>query len=200
MNGRFGKPTGKRWTWQIVAGAVTLALAAILLFGAGRSGWFAGFAAQQGETEEARGVVLIPVEYHQGSWMLGAAGPSVLACEPPASFSSPHASAPIIRFLDQKGEMVFEYSLRMDPRIILHEGPATDPFLLEDVALVLRIPLVGEPVAAELYASPDPVVEFEKKELVLKVDLTEALEKFKEQGERSGACDEPEFQPDAAAR
>lgn len=181
----------------LVVSVVLVLIASLLFLGADQGDLFPGFAAQQEEVEGAEGVILVPIDYQRGRWTLGDGGPAILGCEPPTSFSKPHESGPLARLLDKNGEAIDEYRLRMDPRIILHEGPSADPFLLEEVATVLRIPLSGEPVVMEFYASPDPVGTPEEKELVLRVDLAEALEQFKEEGPRNGDCDEPEFQPDA---
>lgn len=195
------KPLRKNWTrrsWIFLAVFLALVVTvSIVAIAADQGDLFNGFAAQQQESEEAPGVVLVPIEYRGDQWMLADPGVRILGCEPPASFSKPHESGPLVRFLDQNGEQIYEYQLQMDPRIILHEGPSRDPFLLDEVSLVMRIPLSGEPAALELYASPDPVGTPEEKELVLRVDLKEAMARFQEQGGRKGSCDEPVFLPDA---
>lgn len=182
----------------VLIALVLVILAALILWVYTRDERAGEFEEAREVTEEARGVVLVPVEYKDGRWSVGEGVVEVLPCEPPTYFLSGTESEPLVQVLGTDGKVVYQRNLEMDPRIILHEGPSDEPYLLEEVSFVLRLPLLEDTQSMEFFVEPKPGEEGFQQAPDLRVDLSQAVETYKAMGamEQAAPCQEPEYKPD----
>ena len=153
-------------------------------------------------TEKARGVVLIPVEYKEGRWVLGEGEVKVLPCEPPTYYLGGGATEPLVQLLDARENIVYERNLEMDPRIIVQEGPSDEPNVLEEVSFVLRLPLLGNAQSMEFFVEPAEALTVKEGDARqtpdLRVEFGAAVATYEALGamEQEAPCQEPEYKPD----
>lgn len=149
--------------------------------------------------EGSTGVVLVPVEFRDNRWILGESGIQVLPCAPPSPFQIGEVNGPLIQVMGSDNQVVYDMQLPMDPRILVYEGPSETPNILEEVSIVLKLPLLPDMQSMEFYLTSSDVAEGSEQKPVLEVDLSDAVLRYEEMGamEQSAECQEPVYQPDA---
>ena len=141
----------------------------------------------------AASVLLVPIDYRDGRWLLGEAGVTILPCPPPGPVLPGQPDAPLIRILNAEGKAVLEQLLAMDPRIVLPEDAAFPPYL-KQVSITLRLPYAEGMQRLDFYETPKA-----EGQPSLSVDLSRAASQYREKGglKQEATCKEPQFKPDA---
>jgi hypothetical protein len=143
------------------------------------------------------GVVMIAVDWRDARWWLGADGIRVLPCAAPNLISAGSSSQPLIRVLDEEGEVVYQRYMTLDPRIVLTNPPSKAPTFLDKVSFNLRLPLIDGMARLEFYDQPE-----EQKEPAISVDLREAIAKYQDAGgpDQEASCQDPEYKEEESAK
>lgn len=87
----------------------------------------------------------------------------------------------------------------MDPRIILYEGPSETPNILEEVSIVLKLPLLKDMQLLEFFVETGPEGDAREEKPDVQVDLRESIKKYEEEGgmDQYAECQEPVYKPNA---
>ena len=154
------------------------------------------------QQKNSPGVVLVPIDFREGEWMMGKMGPQILPCDPPTPFEMGDPKGPVVQLLDRSGKVIYAQKLPLDPRIMLFEGPSEDSNILDEVSFVLTVQLVEGTSALQYYIESDEEGSVEKMRPVVEVDLGEEVEQYFLSGgrEQTAVCQEPEYVPDALKR
>jgi hypothetical protein len=172
--------------------------------------WYFGHPSYEAAEMMAEGVLLVPVEYKDGTWREIAEEVTALPCPPPSPVLTGPPTNPLVMVTTATGEPVLRRNLPSNPRIVLREEPTGDPFmadvqddvpyLLKETTFTLRLPLVRSMAKLEFYETPASMEAGAAADLT--VDLTRAVQFYAEAGGPvlTAPCEAPQYRPDALAQ